>query len=494
MDNGRLNNLQLYKSKWFSGLVDENMLSNALLVKPHVVTPILSYVFGNWENNALDFLTKGTGRVQTIENREFEWMIMGEDEKAMPIVKVINQSGVEIPANATSDTAYYCGINNTMFKIYLREKWFGAGAILAMDNRNYRVRVMNAPYQDGEYFVYNVQIANGDPTSFVPYQNLLPGSEVSRDGSAYEEYSDEADITNYATPFKLKNQLTTLRQSYEISRDAYSSYMVIAVKGDNGKESYLWSTWQEWQALKQWYKTIDKTLMYGEYNARPNGTVDLLGTNGRPVYMGAGLRQQIAPANKRNFTTLTTNIIDDFLFDISYNSMAMGNRKYVALTGEMGMREFDRVIKEKASAYNLIDTHFVSGSGQDLTLAGQFTTYKMLNGIELTLKHFPLYDNTITNRQLHPITKRPLESYRMTFLDFSMVDGESNIVKMVRKDAEMVMWHTAGSTAPGIGTSKSISTLRANSKDGYAVHFLSELGLMVRNPLSCGELVCTAQD
>lgn len=47
---------------------------------------------------------------------------------------------------------------------------------------------------------------------------------------------------------------------------------------------------------------------------------------------------------------------------------------------------------------NLIDTVFVTGSGDSLTFGGQFKTYKMTNGIELTLKYFPLYDDITYNR------------------------------------------------------------------------------------------------
>lgn len=46
MDNGILNNLQLYKGKWFSDLVAEDMLSNAMLTKPYEVSTIVLYVFG----------------------------------------------------------------------------------------------------------------------------------------------------------------------------------------------------------------------------------------------------------------------------------------------------------------------------------------------------------------------------------------------------------------------------------------------------------------
>ena len=141
------------------------------------------------------------------------------------------------------------------------------------------------------------------------------------------------------------------------------------------------------------------------------------------------------------------------------------------LTGEMGMREFDRILKEKAATMNLIDTKFISGSGQALVLGGQFVTYKMTNGIELTLKHFPLYDDTTYNRMLHPVSGKPLESYRMTFLDLGRRDGQANIVKVVRKDLRWlsgIPWFLA----PGAGIARMHSTVRSNAKDGYAVHFL----------------------
>ena len=82
-----------------------------------------------------------------------------------------------------------------------------------------------------------------------------------------------------------------------------------------------------------------------------------------------------------------------------------------------------------------------------------------------------------------------MESYRMTFLDFGTRDGESNISKVVRKDREMVQWYTGGAVAPGAGHAKSINTLRSNAKDGYSVHFLTEQGIMVKDPTTSGELI-----
>lgn len=338
-------------------------------------------------------------------------------------------------------------------------------------------------------------MCDGQASSYVPAELLLPGRQVSRLASAYEEYSDEADIVNYSTHVKLRNHLTTLRMSYDITGSAFSSVLAIALADPkSGKTTYLWSDYQEWKALREWYRRLERFLVYSKYNANAVGTTDLMGTNGRPVYIGAGLLQQIAPANKRYYTQLTAELLEDYLFDLSYNILGAGERKFVALTGEMGMREFDRILKEKVAGFTFVDTKFVTGSGQELTLGGQFTTYKMTNGIELTLKHFPLYDNIVYNRKLHPVTKKPLESYRFTFIDFSSKDGQPNVVKVVRKGREFVQWYTGGSVAPGAGYAKSITTLRSNARDGYQVHFLGEVGLMLRDPRACGELICDAED
>jgi hypothetical protein len=494
MENNILNNLQLYKGKWFSDLVDENMLTNALLVEPHKISNVISYVFGTKDDGystSLDFLTGGLGKTMVIDQREYEWSVMIDTDRAVNIRRAIFQ-GTEITAD-NADTVL-AGIGNQPIILHLEDKWFGPGAILEFDDKEFQVRVSGAPYQDGTEWVYTCYVADGQAGSYIPGDLLLPGKQVSRLASAYEEYSEEADILNYNTQFKMRNHLTTVRLSYDITGSAYSTVLAIALKDPKtGKSSYLWADFQEWKALREWKKREERLLVYSKYNAKPDGTTDLMGTNGRPVYIGAGLLQQIAPANKRYYTELTPELLEDFLFDMSYNMLGTNERKFVALTGEMGMREFDRILKERASGFNLIDTKFITGSGQELTLGGQFTTYKMTNGIEMTLKHFPLYDNITYNRKLHPITGKPLESYRFTFLDFGTRDGEANIVKVARKNREFVMWNTSGSVAPGQGYGKAVNVVRSNAKDGYAVHFLGEVGIMLRDPRACGELICDAE-
>lgn len=494
MVNNLLNNLQLYRGRRFSDLVDENMISNALLTKPHEVAGLLSLVFGTKDDGvstAIDLITGGLGKTMIIENREYEWSVMIDSEHAVNI-RYAKWNGQEINYSNYGDVTP--GINGTPIYLGLEERWFGPGAILSFDNVNFQVRTTGVPYQDGSTWVYECYVAEGFAGSYIPGEYLLPGRQVSRIGSAYEEYSDEADIINYQTPFKMRNNLTTLRLTYDITGDAYSTVLAIALKDpETGKTSYLWSDYQYWVALREWKRREEKFLLFSHSNRNADGTYALRGTNGRPVPVSAGLFEQISPANVRYYTKLTAELFEDYLFDLCYNLLGTNERKFIALTGEMGIREFDRILKEKAASFNLIDTKFITGSGQELTLGGQFTTYKMTNGIELTVKRCALFDNMELFRQLHPLTGKPLMSYTFLFVDLGQRDGQANVVKVCRKGREFVQWFTGGSVAPN-GYANSINTLRSNSRDGYSVHFLGEMGIMLRNPLSCGILYCDAED
>lgn len=489
MDNNILNNLVLYKGKHFSDLIDTNKISAASQQNPYQVATVLSYVFGTKDsgyNTSLDMLTGGLGNVMTIDQPSWEWNVMIDADRAVTI-RDARWNGAAIAPNSTP------GLGNTPIQLWLEDNWFGPTAILEFDDKEYQVRVAGAPYQDGNLWVYTCFVADGQPSSYIPADLLTPGCQVSRLASAVEEYSEEGDILNYNTHFKMRNYLTTIRINYDITGSAYSTVMAIALQDPKtGKKSYLWADYQEWVALREWYKRCERMLVYMKSNVNKDGSCNLKGTNGRPVFIGAGLLEQIAPSNRRYYTELTAELLEDFLFDLSYNVLGTNERKFVALTGEMGMREFDRILKEKVVNMNLTDTVFVTGSGDNLTFGGQFKTYKMTNGIELTLKYFPLYDDLTYNRKLHPITKKPLESYRMTFLDLGRRDGEANIVKVVRKDREFVTWTTGGAVLPS-GYGKSINTLRSNGKDGYTVFYLGEMGIMLRDPRACGELIMESE-
>ena len=134
MNNSLLNNLQLYRGRRFSDLVDENMISNALLTKPHEVSGLLSLVFGTKDDGvstAIDLITGGLGKTMIIDNREFEWSVMIDSDHAVNI-RWTKWNGNEITTSNYSTTT--AGINGTPIYIALEERWFGPGAILSFDD------------------------------------------------------------------------------------------------------------------------------------------------------------------------------------------------------------------------------------------------------------------------------------------------------------------------------------------------------------------------
>lgn len=125
MDNGILNNLQIGRGKWFSDLVDENMISNAMLTRPYEVTRVISYVFGSKDDGystSLDAITGGLGNVMSIDQRDYEWNVMIDTDRAVTI-RSAKWNGREIIA-ADADTVM-AGLGNTPIMLWLEDKWFG---------------------------------------------------------------------------------------------------------------------------------------------------------------------------------------------------------------------------------------------------------------------------------------------------------------------------------------------------------------------------------
>lgn len=480
----KVSDLQIYKSTNFSGLGETNHLSNAYLTEPEKLGSVLAYAAGIQADNVLSLLTGGIGNTVYVTNREYEWDLHSQSDRAIEV----GQDSPSISGNLTP------GYGGQPVLIPFAEKVFEATDDIVGDDGITTLHVITEPYQSGSTWMYTLVNTNPNPAAFIDPSLLKMGARWSKEWSSVEEFSTRGGGHEYSTPYKLKNQLTTLRKTYEVTREAHLAVMIIELfSPDGSKSTKLWTKLAEWTAMMKWYREIDRNMIYSVYNKNSKGEVTLQGDNKRPIYHGAGLREQISPANKRYYTKLTYAILDEFLLDLSYAASKWGgNHKFVALTGKMGMREFDNAIKEHARGNNITVTTagtFISGKGSELDFDGYFQTVKFMNGIELTVKEFAPYDDIVRGRALHPISKKPIESYRFTILNFGMKDGKNNIQKIAMKDSEMAMWHVCGSTGPMDGVAKSIGTQRSSGIDGYQVNFLAQIGIRVQDPTSCGELI-----
>jgi len=478
----QLSDLQISTGNWHTGLTQATHLSNFFLTEPALASEVITRVYNkmNGYKNALSFLTSGTGRTKGLDNIVYRWPLMGDSQKAVPI---------SVAQSTYGDGGSTPGIANSTFRVGLPEKWFTIGDVLVADDNQYLFRVMEEPYQDGVDYVYTLQLITKDPAAYVPQSLLGIGKELSKDYNVVEhDHSRTSGDTTYATPFMMENYMTTFRKMYAVSGAAQAKVLKIGLMNPQGKEvSYTWVKYAEWEFWAQWMDEMEIAYIYGKGNVNKNGTTAMKGASGNPVYTGAGLEEQIAPANKRKYTTLTEQVLRDFMDDLSYNGTEDGPREYVALCGRQFMNLFDQAMKKSASNFTLVDSKFITGSGQELILGGQFKTYIGLNGDKITLKECPLYNSVVRNRQLHPQTGKPAESYKATFLNFKInSNGESNVMKVYHNGREMASTYIEGLCSP-YGMKKNGTS--SSPVDGYEFHVLSECGIMLKDPTDAGQFI-----
>jgi hypothetical protein len=168
-------------------------------------------------------------------------------------------------------------------------------------------------------------------------------------------------------------------------------------------------------------------------------------------------------------------------------------------TGDGGAEEFDNAMKEEGNGFTMVSNSnvgdkFVGGAtnSHNLMFGGYFTSYKHVDGHTITLKKLPLLDfgGRAENSPKHPITGRPLESYRMTFLDMSMYDGLPNVQMATQKGRGMVTGILQGmASTPYHFTGNNFENV-ATEKDESKIHFLSAKSICIRRNTHCFNLTC----
>lgn len=477
----KINSLQWFKAKYESGtLTDSNHLANALLTKPHL-QDVVAYAFG--PRFYLQYLTQGTGRVREeyseVGNVEYTWPVMGDLLRAA----VIAESG---GANK--------GANFQYFTLPLRENYFFEGCVVKFES-GVLARVMGPATQIGNDYQYTLQVVHSDPNVFVPESDLAEGKQVSIAFTAYEEGSDRSGTFN-ATPFYFKNQLTTIRLSREMTGSSTTDVMVLQLEGAGGKKSNYWLDIAEYQDMLVFQTMVERYRWYGEYNRTSTGEIFNKGKNGKSIIQGAGVLSQIAGSNKMAYNKLTTKVLNQFMGSLMSTSRYAENQKWLLFTGYGGTQAFQEAILGKYANIRVVDTTFTTKNGKTMTFNDQnFMTYKGINNAEITLVNMDLFNDRQFNTKMDPEGMYPMESHRMVFLDFSDYDGQPNI-SLVAKGGpkgsrKMVTWYEAGSTDPVFPGGQKWR-MGSSSVDGWVKHWLSEQGIKVMLPTTCGELYRTS--
>ena len=470
--------LRLYRDQYNpKGMTDENSLTNALLTKPDLISPVLTHLAGREDKRfPLSFLTEGMGRVKYVNDPVWEYNVIGRLDKAVAI-------------SVTQTVAL--GAAHARFTLPFAEEWFNEGYVLASPN-GYLVRIVRKVGPGTQGYDYECEVVDPSSSATIPTTETASGQMWVQLFSPNALSGSRGNESSWVAPSKMTNQIQLIRKSYRYEGNAQNR--VVNVEFNiGGKKSTLWWDFEEYQHMLKWKAECEYSLWYSEYNRDANGLIHNKDKNGNAIPLTSGIFDQI-PNYDTYGSTLTASKLKATVRDVLYGAADSEQMNVVLFTGMGGLEAFDDAMKAEVAqgAYikNTDPSSFMGGSGSTLQLGGFFTSYKHIDGHTITVRHLPLFDYgaKAENSPRHAGTGLPLESYKMVFLDMSMYDGEPNVYMVSRKGREMIRWAVAGATVP---KGFSGNTLRASDVDGASVHFLKENGVCIRRATNSFVLDCT---
>lgn len=470
--------------QWNANMTEQNHLGASLLAKPHVMVGAMDKLFSSqnyYSDNPLSSILMGVkGKEETIGGTEWEWEMKGAS--CRPLITLENLEA----ANPTA------GKHGRPFKIKLDENWYLPGDYIhpGTSNKKFQLRIQSQAVPHGDGYVYTVVLASGNPQDFLPAKYLEYGQQWGKLFSKYEEANEQRGSTQFSTPLGFRNKLSKFGKEYKITDYASTEVLSVAIPVEqNGKTTYHtnWMKYAEVEYWQQWYKELERGIWYSR------STDNVIGANGRAVQSGPGIQEQLEDSHVHRYSHLTAKLIEEYLMDIFYSRTKPGKgRQIKGYTGEYGMLMFHRAIEnwsQKSGFIKNVEVYTKKVSSEyhsnGLEAGYQYVKYNMANGASLELIHNPLYDDRDINFEIDPITGFPVESQRITFLDFSG-DGASSNIKLMNKKDGFAFTYVEGLYGP-YGPKNGGSS--AHSGSYYEMHVEKNCGVHVHDVTKCGELI-----
>lgn len=469
--------------QWNANMTEQSHLGAALLAKPHKFSGKMDQLFSAKniysDNPLLSMLMGSKATEEEISATSWEWDLKGANTRPLVVIENVENSANTQPGKYRRE-----------FKLKLDENWYVAGDVLSpgTSNKRYQVRVVDEPFRHGDGWVYRVKIMSDNPDTFIPVKYLKGGQQWAKLYSMYEEATEQAGSTQFSTPISLTNKMSKFRKKYKITDYASQEVLAVAIPDSKGQYHTAWMKYAEVEYWQQWYRELERGVWY----TRSTHTVK--GANGRPVRSGPGIQEQLEDSHVHHYSTLTATLIEEFLMDIFYSRTKPGQgRKVKGYTGEYGMLMFHRAIQDWMNKSGFIKnievfTTKVKSEVHDNALDGgyQFVRYSMANGAILELVHNPLYDDREINFEIDEVTGYPVESQRITFLDFSAESGKSSNIKLMKKKGAETFNYVCGAVGP-YGPSK--GHYSAHNGDYYEMTVGKSCGVHIHDITKCGELI-----
>lgn len=453
--------MKIYGGTYGKDTLKSNSLTVNLLKYPEIASTLIQ----QYPQYSLNYFVDGTGRFakeDLIGDSTFRWPIQGRLNRPSTYTGTVSGTGAGL----------------TQFAMEFEENYLNPNDVIKIGN-NKNAIVIGEPTVSAGGFTYQFKFQSTDAALALVATDYTAGKTVGTIGSNFAEGS-ERGYENQVFPDWYENYMRISRKSKSITGSALTDI-----------------TWVEHNGQKLWYYTAHEQTMreflwqrelgdwYSNATVDANGNVPILDLDGKPLQSGDGILKQIDSANVDTYNgNLTEDRITDFLTQLGLNT-GMENAHWTVHTGYGGKRAFHRAMKDL-----VVDTgNFVynPNTGGNQELGVNFTTYSAL-GQKITIAHNPIFDDKHIHNDIDPASGLPKESFRMVFMNIGTTNGVSNIERKNKGaggiNRSMIMKYIPGMVNPYTQEEMEAS----NSRDAFEVQFLSESCIVVRNPLSCGQL------
>lgn len=420
---------QIYDAK---SMLDETNFYHQRQGLPSELTKKITYILGSYNKNyPISMMTLGgsgfgiQNSAIELDDVQFTYPVMGHDDKVSPVYST-EYSGGDKP-----------GIGNTRFYITLPDNWVKRFYVIQSEGGiQAYVHSDGVPAASGGWR-YELELHAAAPTDYCPVAQLDPGVKWIDLFTQVAESESRSTESKMIMPGMFKNQMGFMRAGMSWAGNAANKMMKIDVQTSKGSTS-VWMDYFMWQFEKRWMDECEHYYWYSRYNRLADGTIplkDLL--TGKVIPTGSGLFEQIT--NKSTYSKLSYKSLSNKIGDALFGQSDTGGMNITLLTGTGGRREFHRAMLAEGATYltnyQAVADKFVTGTGYNLMLGGYFDGFYHIDGYTIKLKHAQILDTGRVAKasQLHPETGLPLESYRMTFIDDSDVDGSPNIRHVAQK-------------------------------------------------------------
>ncbi len=487
---------QVYEPKDFSGLVTENNLGLLFQEKP---IQLSNYIDRLFEVNLPDDMLTLLNKYPTYEiedDREFEWLLQGQDEKNVPLMQAyIKDSGTL----TNVDSTHQPGKNGGVFYMLFPEKiFFVTHIIVGMKPDLYKVRIRAEAEQYGSGWLYECELFTGNPNAFIPHTELESGTLWSVEYSISEQtLSKDASDIYFTSPYKMSNRLSMLRKKHVIPGNmilkGVNNPVAFTFMDQDGVKHTTWLNKLDWEFMKSFRREKSRLMFYGSSNKREDGTYAQYGSSGYEIKAGLGIREQIAPSNLFYYNTFRIENLVKYALSLSVGKLPEDKRRFVIGSGEYGLAMVSAAIEAYAGAsaleYNRVQA--LTGGSKAAYTRPQFTSMADINGIRFEFVHIPDYDSEVRNKLKHP-EGGTWESRRLTLMDIGTAGPDPNVQLARIKGQSEEHGYIPGLRDPFSHGGKGKPKVMVTPVDGYEIHKADWIGAIVRNPMRMGEWIPTA--